>query len=114
MRHLGAIALSTWLLWQLVRKALKSKPSRQRSLKGPARVPAVRLVPRPQPLKSSSADEISVVSYNILADSFAKPARLPHARPHDLAWARRWASLQAELASLAADIICLQEVDVGR
>jgi len=61
-------------------------------------------------LATSAADELSVVSYNVLADTFA--SRLDYASEEILSWQRRWPMIKRQLLDWQADIVCLQEVDV--
>lgn len=52
-----------------------------------------------------------IASYNILADAYIKPDRYPLTDPELLLPQRRRAALAEKIASLDADIICLQEVE---
>ncbi len=76
-------------------------------------LPFTQVVQRGQPLRAQGEDEISIVSYNILADMFAKAHRLPHVHPDHLQWERRLALILEELTRLDADVCCLQEVDAS-
>jgi mRNA deadenylase 3'-5' endonuclease subunit Ccr4 len=54
---------------------------------------------------------VKVVSYNILADSYIRPERYPHAETLFLDKAFRKEALLKQVVSFNADIICLQEVE---
>lgn len=55
--------------------------------------------------------QVSIVSYNVLADVFA--ARLgSYAAAEVLDWASRFETLTEQIGSWGADLVCLQEVDV--
>jgi mRNA deadenylase 3'-5' endonuclease subunit Ccr4 len=54
---------------------------------------------------------MQVVSYNVLADSYIKPAFYPGADQQHLNPAWRRAALIERIASFPADVICLQEVE---
>jgi hypothetical protein len=70
------------------------------------------LVPPSASLASSCPDELSLVTYNVLADAFA--AKLDYAAPEQLDWhSARWPRLQAQLRTWRADVVLLQEVDVA-
>mmetsp|Transcript_48470 Transcript_48470/g.160616 ORF Transcript_48470/g.160616 Transcript_48470/m.160616 type:complete len:348 (-) Transcript_48470:470-1513(-) len=56
---------------------------------------------------------LSVVSWNILAPTFAPPSRYPWVAPATLAWPKREAAIVATLGRLDADVVCLQEVEVA-
>eukprot|EP00955_Chlamydomonas_euryale_P103921 365532-Chlamydomonas_euryale.AAC.12 len=73
----------------------------------------VRRTQRGQALGARGADELSLVSYNCLADSLAS-SLVRHVHPDFLGWERRKAGLLKELAELDADVVCLQEVDQDR
>jgi len=55
-----------------------------------------------------------VSSYNILADAYIRPAYYPSTPPEVLDSARREAALLARLPQLAADVLCLQEVEAAK
>lgn len=63
---------------------------------------------------TSPSSQVSIASWNILADSLATPKRLPWVAPPHLGWKARGPALQQELAAMCADIVCLQEVDANR
>lgn len=76
---------------------------------GDGQQPAV--VPKTGSLATSHADEISIVSYNVLADVFSK--KLSYADESLLDWRNhRWPLIQQQITAWSADIVCLQEVDV--
>src|SRR5205807_8342631 len=54
---------------------------------------------------------LRVMSYNILAPSYAKPERYPYTERRLLAWEARRERLAARLMSSDADVPCLQEVE---
>jgi mRNA deadenylase 3'-5' endonuclease subunit Ccr4 len=53
----------------------------------------------------------TVVTYNVLADSYVRRERYPHVSPELLDPAHRRAALLDHLAGLDADVLCLQEVE---
>jgi endonuclease/exonuclease/phosphatase family metal-dependent hydrolase len=55
----------------------------------------------------------SVASYNVLADSYVKPDRYPGVPPGLLDPRHRTVALVRHVAALAADVVCLQEVEEG-
>lgn len=74
----------------------------------------LQLVPPSGSLATHCPDELSVVTYNVLADAFAGKL-LDYCEPALLDWAtQRWPLLQAQLQAWAADLVMLQEVDVLR
>lgn len=56
---------------------------------------------------------VSIVSWNLLAPSFAQPSKYPWAKPTDLDWVHREAKIVKQLSEMDADIVCLQEVEVA-
>lgn len=60
----------------------------------------------------SMAPEMSLVSWNILASSYALPIKYPWSDPQDLDWTVREPRIIEKLASMDADVVCLQEVQV--
>jgi endonuclease/exonuclease/phosphatase family metal-dependent hydrolase len=52
-----------------------------------------------------------VASYNVLADGYIRPELYPRTPPECLSPARRRAAIVARVAGLAADIVCLQEIE---
>eukprot|EP00271_Cylindrocystis_brebissonii_P022705 TRINITY_DN882_c2_g1_i1.p1 TRINITY_DN882_c2_g1~~TRINITY_DN882_c2_g1_i1.p1 ORF type:complete len:543 (+),score=74.09 TRINITY_DN882_c2_g1_i1:122-1630(+) len=59
----------------------------------------------------SSKVNFRIVSYNILAQAYAKSTTFPHAGHTVLKQKNRLKAIVRELASLKADILCLQELD---
>ena len=57
--------------------------------------------------------QISLVSWNVLAPSYAKPEKYPWVTADDLSWDRRQARILDRLAEYDPDIVCLQEVEVA-
>ncbi|GBF93208.1 hypothetical protein Rsub_05940 [Raphidocelis subcapitata] len=57
-------------------------------------------------------DDISVLSWNILADRFAWG--MTYCPPEFLAWPHRWGLVARALAAAGADVVCLQEVDAAK
>ena len=55
----------------------------------------------------------SLVTWNILAPSFAHAHKYPWASPDQLSWEWRQARIVEQLAAIDADMICLQEVEVA-
>ena len=56
----------------------------------------------------------SLVSYNLLCDTFATPDRFPDASLNSLEWSHRWRCQLKELELLDGDIACFQEVTIAR
>ena len=56
---------------------------------------------------------ISMVTWNLLAPTFATPAKYPWATREHLDWKSRQAKIVSRLAEIDADVICLQEVEVA-
>lgn len=54
---------------------------------------------------------LSVATYNILADAYIRPQHYPLVDPADFAPERRHPKLDARIAALGTDVICLQEVE---
>lgn len=59
------------------------------------------------------SETFTVVSWNLLADSYVKPEYCPHTPPHLLESGRRRAALVERFASYAGDVdfLCLQEIE---
>lgn len=55
--------------------------------------------------------EISVISYNILANNFVKPSFFSHCNPEYLKAKYRAPKVLQEIKNIDADVICLQECD---
>jgi endonuclease/exonuclease/phosphatase family metal-dependent hydrolase len=55
----------------------------------------------------------SLVSWNILAPTFAPPSRYPWAPPDVLDWSARSPRIVSALRNMDADVVCLQEVEVS-
>ena len=49
---------------------------------------------------------VSIVSWNLLAPSFAQPSKYPWAKPTDLDWVHREAKIVKQLSEMDADIVC--------
>ena len=60
---------------------------------------------------SHTAEDLSVMSYNILCDKYATTAQYGYTAPHDLSWDNRKFRILEEVRSHDADIVCLQEID---
>ncbi|KAJ9519277.1 hypothetical protein QJQ45_017930 [Haematococcus lacustris] len=136
MTHSAAIvgtAIISLLGWLLLRP---SRARRHRRIQRSASTHVVR-VPRYSSLKKSQSNDISVVSWNVLADTLATPKRLPWVSHTVLAWQQRAPMLAEELRTILqgllpdmdrktefrapctalrrdADIVALQEVDRNR
>ena len=54
---------------------------------------------------------LQVTSYNVLAQSYARPERYPNSSARALEPSRRTAALVDQIAELGGDLICLQEVE---
>lgn len=61
----------------------------------------------------ADAAPVSIVTWNLLAPSYARPAKYPWASHEHLDWPRRQAKIVERLAEVDADVVCLQEVDVA-
>src|SRR5262249_27547845 len=57
---------------------------------------------------------LRIASYNILADSYIQRTFFPRTPSEILDPSRRYPTLAARVAGLAADVLCLQEVDRSR
>lgn len=69
------------------------------------------ILPPTATLATTAADELSVVSWNVLADSFAQ--KLDYVMPEQLEWSvHRWPLIKQSLLTWGADLVMLQEVDV--
>jgi mRNA deadenylase 3'-5' endonuclease subunit Ccr4 len=69
------------------------------------------ILPPTASLATTAADELSVVSWNVLADSFAP--KLDYVQPEQLEWSvHRWPLIKQSLLTWRADLVMLQEVDV--
>jgi mRNA deadenylase 3'-5' endonuclease subunit Ccr4 len=55
----------------------------------------------------------TVASYNVLANAYIKPNYYPACDPKDLEWRVREPRLITRIEGLDADVICLQEVELG-
>eukprot|EP00887_Chlorella_sp_A99_P005315 scaffold1.g5315.t1 len=75
---------------------------------------AATSAPAFQPVPSAYQSSVSIVTYNVLCQTFATRQRLPHVFPRWLEWDHRWRLLQQELAAFQADVVCLQEVTPDR
>lgn len=72
------------------------------------------LLPPSASLATDTPDELSVVSWNVLADVFAsQQAKLDYVPQEQLDWAaHRWPLIKKQLTGWQADLVLLQEVDV--
>jgi len=61
--------------------------------------------------KSIQGRSIKFLTYNILADCYAKKEHFPEVNPRFLTWQHRKHSLLQIIDAVDADVICLQEVD---
>ena len=61
--------------------------------------------------KAQSRTPVSILSYNVLAQAYAKPDIFNYCRPIALKWRYRRENLLHEIAFRNADILCLQEID---
>lgn len=90
------------IIWKLCSQQ-EREPSRHGQ--GPA------VVGKADRLSTGHKDDISIVSYNVLADVFSK--KLHYAEERVLNWrSYRFPLFQQQILSWQADIVCLQEVDV--
>eukprot|EP00879_Flechtneria_rotunda_P023628 GHRR01024999.1.p1 GENE.GHRR01024999.1~~GHRR01024999.1.p1 ORF type:complete len:289 (+),score=78.40 GHRR01024999.1:83-949(+) len=90
--------------------AIWHKLINQRDTDGSADCSDLQIVHKGQSLTAAHADEISILSYNVLAEVFA--SRLDYADAAILSWQYRWPLIQQLIRSWDADIATLQEVDV--
>ena len=58
--------------------------------------------------------QLSIVTWNLLAPHFASPAKYPWAPAEVLGWPARQRRILSQLASMDADVVCLQEVEVAQ
>lgn len=69
------------------------------------------IIPPNASLSTAAADELSIISWNVLADTFA--AKLDYATAEELDWSmQRWPLIKDSLLCWGADLVLLQEVDV--
>lgn len=69
------------------------------------------IIPPTSSLATTAADELSVVSWNVLADTFAP--KLDYVTVEQLDWStHRWPLIKQRLLCWGADLLLLQEVDV--
>lgn len=61
-------------------------------------------------LLQSTNDDLTVVTYNILADKYATASQ--HDGNPSMSWTSRLPRLLSEIESYSADILCLQEVEL--
>lgn len=78
------------------------------------RQPRITSIPKGQSLASTERYGFSVLSFNVLGDTYTSPRHLPHVAPSLVPWSYRWPLIEAEVFTSDADIICLQEVDLAR
>ncbi|GKY94949.1 hypothetical protein MPSEU_000459600 [Mayamaea pseudoterrestris] len=64
-------------------------------------------------LTKAPDDSIRIVSWNILADTYAKPEKYPETLARDLDWSIRSDRILDRIAAFDADIVCLQEVQLS-
>ena len=57
--------------------------------------------------------QLSLVSWNLLAPAYASPTKYSYASRSDLSWPRRQARIVERLAEIDADVVCLQEVQTA-
>lgn len=96
-------ATVTGLVWKICAQQQRREPTVHRH--GPA------IVGTTERLSTPHKDDISIVSYNVLADVFAR--KLQYAQEQHLDWRDyRFPLFQQQILSWQADIVCLQEVDV--
>jgi CCR4-NOT transcription complex subunit 6 len=55
--------------------------------------------------------QLSVLSYNMLASSFALPKYFPASNPAHLEWSNRMKSFETQFTNINADLVCLQELE---
>lgn len=79
--------------------------------KGPPRLAGRRWHVREFVSKDPSSFKFRIVSYNVLAQCYAKQKQFTKCKPEHLKWDYRKKVLIELLAELDADILCLQEVD---
>lgn len=60
----------------------------------------------------SGVQDLVVITYNILADKFAMGSMHSQTPPEHLTWEFRAPRILQEIAGYAADIVCLQEVEL--
>lgn len=90
------------LAWYILARTLK-------------RLPKPKLILRGRALTVNETDEISVVSFNVLADNLVREnPSYNYANELFRSWEWRWDKLKEEITVLDADIVCLQEVEIER
>lgn len=101
----AVVASAGGIIFKLIKGSTDAEANEDASGQQPA------VVHKTGSLATTSADEISIVSYNILADVFSK--KLTYADESLLDWREhRWPLIQQQIRAWSADIVCLQEVDV--
>ena len=71
----------------------------------------MRVYPALTPLPQSQADELSIMSFNILTKAFAEKHYYRYISPLHAEWSYRHPILKEVLANYGVDILCLQECD---
>lgn len=96
----AASALAIWLC--------QSKNRDDDSGQQPA---ASAILPPSASLSTTSVDELSILSWNVLADVFAP--KLDYVAEEQLDWtSHRWPLIKEQLMCWGADLVLLQEADV--
>lgn len=63
--------------------------------------------------RKATHEPLRIVSWNILADEYAKPEKYPDTATHDLDWTTRSERILHKIETFDADIVCLQEVQLS-
>ena len=63
------------------------------------------------PDESRKYPKFTVMTFNVLAQIYARPDKYPYCKLTSLKWPHRRANLLREIFSFGADVLCLQEVD---
>ena len=94
----GLIGLAWWLLRRTFKRASKPK-----------------LLPLDKPLSIREPDELSVLSYNVLADNIVRATPSYNYAPELFcSWEYRYDKLKEQITTLNADVVCLQEVEIAK
>eukprot|EP00210_Caulerpa_lentillifera_P001174 g1130.t1 len=79
------------------------------------RLPKPKLIARRRVLTVNETDELSVVSFNVLADNLVRAnPTYNYASELYRSWEYRWDKLKEEITAMDADIVCLQEIEIDR
>lgn len=70
-------------------------------------------LPKETAFSTKRQGTIRIVSWNILAEAYAKPEKYPRTLSNDLEWQTRSKRIIQKIQAFNADIVCLQEVQIS-